>query len=149
MRPTEIIELLDLEPLADEGGLWAQVLIDEFSTAIYFLLTPDEFSALHRLPGPEVYHHYAGAPVELTVLAPDGSVKTHCLGDDLHAQQRPVAVVEGGAWQGSRTLGEWSLIGTTMAPAFRLEDFELADRSGLLKSYPDAVDRINALTRPT
>jgi predicted cupin superfamily sugar epimerase len=147
MNPEEIIELLGLEPLADEGGMWTQVLIDDYSTAIYFLLRPNDFSALHRLPGPEVYHHYAGAPAELSVLEPSGSIRTHMLGDDLETAQRPVVVVEGGTWQGSRTLGEWSLVGTTMAPAFRLEDFELADRAVLVAQYPDAVERINSLTR--
>ena len=60
MHPDEIIELLGLTPLADEGGMWSQVLLDEYSSAIYYLLAGDDFSALHRLPHPEIYHHYAG-----------------------------------------------------------------------------------------
>jgi predicted cupin superfamily sugar epimerase len=148
MSPEEVIELLRLEPLADEGGMWSQVSIDEFCTAIYFLLTPEDFSALHRLPGPEIYHHYAGAPVELTVFGNNEGMRTCLLGDDLETEQRPVIVVEGGTWQGSRTLGEWSLVGTTMAPPYRVEDFELGDRDELCEQYPSATDRIRSLSRP-
>ncbi len=147
MGADEIIELLGLEPLPEEGGMWAQVAIDDHSSAIYFLLQPHDFSALHRLPGPEIYHHYAGAAVELTVLHPEGSVTTPVLGCDLPAGERPAIVVPGGTWQGSRTLGAWSLVGTTMAPPFRDEDFELGERDVLVAAYPAAVDRIRALTR--
>ena len=87
--------LLGLEPLPDEGGWWAQVWYDNWSSAIYYLLTPDDFSALHRLPGPEVYHHYLGAPVELVTLHPGGGAQRRLLGPDLVAGQRPSAVVDG------------------------------------------------------
>ncbi len=142
-----IKRLLGLQPLADEGGWWSQVWYDERSSAIYYLLTPDDFSALHRLPGPEVYHHYLGAPVELVTLDDDSGLRRRILGPDLAAGQRPALVVDGGQWQGSRTKGAWSLVGTTMAPRFEVEHFELADRSTLTDRYPDAAELIDKLTR--
>ena len=139
--------LLGLEPLADEGGWWSQVWYDEYASAIYYLLTPEDFSALHRLPGPEIYHHYLGAPVELVTLHDPGGLERRLLGPDLTAGQRPAVVVEGGRWQGSRTLGAWSLVGTTMAPRFEIVDFELGDRATLTARFPTAADVIAALTR--
>lgn len=142
-----IKRLLELEPLADEGGWWSQVRFDTRSSAIYYLLTPEDFSAFHRLPGPEVYHHYLGAPVELVTLAEDSGMQRRILGSDLVAGERPALVVEGGWWQGSRTTGAWSLVGTTMAPRFELDDFELGDRATLTAQFPDAGRIIADLTR--
>jgi len=142
-----IKRLLDLQPLVDEGGWWSQVWYDERSSAIHYLLTPDDFSALHRLPGPEVYHHYLGAPVELVTLDDDSGLQRRILGPDLAAGQRPALVVDGGQWQGSRTTGAWSLVGTTMAPRFEVEDFELGDRAALTDRFPEAAELIDKLTR--
>lgn len=148
MTPAAIIGLLGLQPLVDEGGHWSQVWIDEHFTAIYFLLQqPDDFSAFHRPGGLELYHHYAGAPAELWQLRPDGSSGVSVLGPDLAAGQRPVVPVPDRVWQASRSLGEWSLLGCTMAPPFRWEGFELADRDALVAAYPDRADVIRALTR--
>ena len=148
VSPVEsIIEMLRLEPLADEGGLWSQVLIDEHSTAIFYLLQGHDFSALHRLPGPEVYHHYMGAPLEMLLLHPDGSASRPVLGIDLTAGQRPAVVVPGGVWQGSRSRGAWTLVGTTMSPPFRFGDLQLGDPDGLCDSYPAVTSDIRSLTR--
>lgn len=148
MTADEVIALLDLQPLEPEGGHWAQTWIDDHSTAIYFLIQLDQVSTFHRLHSVEVYHHYAGAPAELWLLHPDGTSGLALLGADLAAGQRPVAVVPPGTWQGSRPLGAWSLLGCTMAPGFRPEGFELADRARLLASYPDRTPEILALTHP-
>ncbi len=139
--------ILGLEPLANEGGWWRQVWYDVHSSAIYYLLTPDDFSALHRLSGPEIYHHYLGAPVELVTLHPDDGIRRRILGPDLRAGERPAAVVEAGRWQGSRTMGLWSLVGTTMAPRFDIDEFELGERDVLRQRFPDATDLIDNLTR--
>lgn len=145
----EVIELLGLEPLPGEGGQWAQTWRDEHSTAIYFLLRPDDFSALHRLDAVELWHHYAGAPVEMLLLEPGGAALRPLLGDDLAAGQLPVVVVEPGTWMAAGTGGEWSLVGTTMAPAFDEAGFELGDRPTLADAYPEAAADIARFTRET
>jgi predicted cupin superfamily sugar epimerase len=147
MTAEEVIELLGLEPLPDEGGRWVQTWSDEHSTAIYFLMTPDDFSAMHRLTSTEVWHHYAGATVRMVLLSPEGSVEQPSLGDDLAAGERPCAVVRGGVWMGASTTGEWSLVGTTMAPPWDEEQFELGDRDRLIAAYPGVADHIRRLTR--
>lgn len=144
----KVIEILGLVPLPQEGGHWSQVLLDGQSSAIYYLLNEGEFSALHRLPHPEVYHHYAGAPLELLVLHPDGRSEQPLLGTDLAGGHRPAIVVPAGAWQGSRPLGSWSLVGTTMAPPFTFNDFELGQRDQLCRLFPRRSGAIEGLTHP-
>lgn len=144
----DVADLLGLEPLPGEGGRWAQTHLDATSSAIYFLLAPGDFSALHRLPGDEIYHHYAGDPAELGLLHPDGSHEVRVVGDDLAAGLRPTLVVRAGTWQGSRTLGRWTLLGTTMAPPFSFEGLEVGDREALRQGWPAAGPLIDGLTRP-
>ena len=127
--------------------MFGQHYADEYSTAIYFLVRPDDFSALHRLTGAEVYHFYAGAPLQMLLLHPDGRIEHPLLGTDLEAGQRPSIAVTAGTWQGSSTTGEWSLVGATMAPGFTEEMFELGLRETLLATYPAAAVDIERLTR--
>ena len=159
--------MLGLQPLAREGGFYAEAyrsretlaatcLPDRYSgercfgTAIYFLLTPETFSALHRLKSDEIYHFYMGDPVETLALRADGSGEVLALGSDLYGGARPQAVIPAGAWQGSRLRagGKFALLGTTVAPGFEFSDFELGSREFLLAKYPDFSGMIRELTRP-
>ena len=142
-----MIELLGLEPLTGEGGQWAQAWRDEHCSAIYFLLRPGDFSALHRLGGVELWHHYSGAAVEMLLLEADGTVLRPRLGVDLAAGERPVMAVGAGAWMAAGTTGEWSLVGTTMAPPFDEASFEIGDRATLSAEFPEAAADIRRFTR--
>ena len=141
------ISLLGLEPLEHEGGLFRQMHLDEHSSAIYYLLVDPDFSALHALGSVEVYHWYAGAPLQLLLLHPDGRVEEPILGPDAGAGQRPQLVVAPGVMQGSSSTGSWSLIGTTMSPPFDWNGFKLGEREALQQQYPSAHERIGVLTR--
>ncbi len=147
MRASQVIALLGLEPLADEGGRFTETWRDRHGSAIYYLMQPEDFSAMHRLDGPELWHHYAGAAVDMLLLDPDGSITAPTLGDDLGRGQRPCVAVPTGVWVGAATTGEWSLVGTTMAPPFDLEGFELGDPAELVARYPAAADAIARLVR--
>jgi uncharacterized protein len=132
MDADAVIAALDLVP-HPEGGLYRQTWADAAGTAIYFLLRDGAGSDWHRVHGRvEIWHFYAGAPVELTISEqrPDDDwAHTEMLGTDLDAAQRPQAVVPAGAWQRARTLGAWSLVGCTVAPPFTFDAFELAPGS--------------------
>ena len=119
------------------------------STAIYYLLTADTFSAMHRLASDEIFHFYRGDPVEMLHLHPDGSHQVVVLGPDLEAGQRPQVVVPRHIWQGARLIpgGRYALLGTTVAPGFDYADYETAPRPTLLATHPAAKDLIRALTR--
>lgn len=162
----QIIAVLDLKPLPQEGGYYRETYragellpagaLPRFhgrdkvlGTAIYYLLTPDTFSALHRLPTDEIYHFYFGDCVDLLQLEPDGSGRVVRLGPDVLAGQTPQLVVPRGVWQGSRLVegGAFALLGTTMAPGFDFTDYEAGDRARLTAQYPAFAAWIAALTR--
>jgi predicted cupin superfamily sugar epimerase len=112
-------------------------------------LTPDTFSALHRLASDEVFHFYLGDPVEMLQVWPDGSHRVVLIGTDLAAGERPQVVVPRGIWQGARLRpgGRFALLGTTVAPGFDYADYETASRPALLATHPTAHALITALTR--
>lgn len=120
------------------------------STAIYYVLTPNTFSEIHRLATDEVFHFYLGDPVEMLQLAPDGRGAVVRLGSDLAAGDLPQVVVPAGVWQGSRLVsgGRFALLGTTVAPGFDFADYTHGQRDNLLADFPDFAELIRALTRP-
>jgi hypothetical protein len=130
-----IISLLDLKP-HPEGGYFRETFRDvgrdlgrdisgsggrAFSTAIYFLLKAGEVSRWHRVDAAEVWHFYRGAPLELRI---DKSV--YVLGSNLDEAQAPQVVVPPHAWQSARSLGDYTLVGCSVAPGFEFAQFELA-----------------------
>ncbi len=131
MTPGRIIDLLGLEP-HPEGGHYRETWRDAredgrgAGTAIYYFLQAGERSRWHRLDATEIWHFYAGAPLELLSSVERGIVKRHVLGPALLDGQAPQAVVSAGVWQSARSLGDWTLVGCTVAPAFEFEGFELA-----------------------
>ncbi|MDQ4093199.1 MAG: cupin domain-containing protein [Actinomycetota bacterium] len=142
-----IARILGLQQLPGEGGLFRRTYVDAHCSVIYFMLIAPDFSALHSLDGAETYHWYAGSPLRLLLLHPDGQVDQPVLGSDLVGGARPQVVVPAGVWQGSSSLGEWTLVGTTMAPAFQWSAFHLGRRTELVSGWPNAARQIRALTR--
>jgi predicted cupin superfamily sugar epimerase len=131
------------------GALPARYGADRaLGTAIYYLLTPGTFSAVHRLRSDEVFHFYAGDPVEMLLLE-EGGGRVVTLGNDLAAGLRPQQVVPAGVWQGSRLRpgGAWALLGTTVAPGFDFADYEAGARAELQRAWPAFATVIAELTR--
>ncbi|HWZ53061.1 MAG TPA: cupin domain-containing protein [Granulicella sp.] len=154
-------KLLELEPHPCEGGWFRRtyessetVALSRYAsprrtgTAIFYLLEPGTFSEMHRLRSDEIFHFYAGDPVEMLQLHPDGVGETVLIGNDLLAGQRPQVVVERDVWQGSRLVagGAWALLGCTVSPGFEYEDYESGDRESLCAAWPDHASLIAALT---
>lgn len=130
----QIIQMLSLAP-HPEGGHYRETFRDprtvdgagrSASTAIYFLLQAGEVSRWHRVDAAEIWHYYAGAPLELTIAEAGQPRKLLTVGTDLATGQRPQAVVPAHAWQTARSLGEWTLVGCSVAPAFEFAGFEIA-----------------------
>lgn len=120
-----------------------------FSTAIYFLLEAGQFSAFHRIKSDEVWHFYAGGPLEILSIDPTGHLTTHRLGLDLTRGERPQATIPAGHWFASRPAPgtTYTLVGCTVAPGFDFADFEMATRHGLAESFPMHSLIIQQLTR--
>jgi predicted cupin superfamily sugar epimerase len=128
-----VIRLLDLRP-HPEGGFFRETFRDpasvqgvrSASTAIYFLLARGQQSRWHRIDAAEVWHWYAGATLALDISNGAKAGLKLRLGSDLAAGERPQAVVPAGFWQRACSLGDWSLVGCTVAPGFEFSTFELA-----------------------
>jgi uncharacterized protein len=161
----DIIQCLELAPLPGEGGFFrenyrSQLTIPsevlptgytgnrQASTAIYYFLTPDTCSLLHRLTGDEIFHFYLGDPVEMLQLHPDGTGELITIGSELVAGMRPQVLVPAGSWQGSRLVsgGQFALMGTTMAPGFEFADYTSAMRNEPSENYPQYAALISVLT---
>jgi predicted cupin superfamily sugar epimerase len=144
LTAADVIRLLDLKP-HPEGGHFREIFRDvalvfppapaeegaaarAASTAIYFLLGRGERSHWHRVDTVEIWHWYAGAPLKLEIAREDGRRETVTLGNALAAGERPQAVVPAHAWQAAQSLGDWTLVGCTVAPAFDFAKFELAPK---------------------
>ena len=165
MSAAQIIDLLGLEPLPQEGGYFRETHRSDWSvpaaalpaaygaarplgSAIYYLITADCCSRMHRLPGPELFHFYLGDPVEMLQLHPDGSGERVVIGNRLRDGTRPQVMVPGASWQGARLTagGEFALMGTTMSPGFDFDDFEAGERDSLQAAWPEHAGLIAALT---
>jgi hypothetical protein len=132
LTATEIIKALDLSP-HPEGGFFRETFRDApgpdgraVSTAIYFLLNAGERSHWHRVDAVETWHWYAGAPMRLSMADTEGNVQSVILGNDLTNDQTPQYIIEKHQWQSALSLGNWTLVGCTVAPGFQFEGFELA-----------------------
>ncbi|MDR2578272.1 MAG: cupin domain-containing protein [Chitinispirillales bacterium] len=133
IKADELIQMLGLEP-HPEGGHYRETFRDEdcdangraFSTAIYFLLRAGEKSWKHCIDAAEIWHWYSGAPLLLRVEQ-NGKVEEFILGPDIAAGHRPQIIVHKHVWQSAHTLGEYTLLGCTVAPGFMFEHFELAE----------------------
>jgi len=127
----ELIAFLGLQP-HPEGGHYRQTFrapddARGASTAIYFLLKAGERSHWHKVTdADELWHYYAGAPLELSLSEDGRTVRRLRLGTDFALGEEPQLVVPRGTWQAARSLGAWTLIGATVAPGFLFERFELA-----------------------
>ena len=131
LSAADVIRHLDLRP-HPEGGHYRETYRAQkgaggrgWSTAIHFLLQAGERSHWHRIDADEIWHWHAGAMLSLSIA--DGTaIRSVLLGPDLAAGQRPQAVVPAHAWQAAESNGAWTLVGCTVAPAFRFEHFEMA-----------------------
>jgi len=161
----ELIERLELT-LHPEGGWYREVYRSDeelapaglpvrfdgprrCATAIYFLINHASFSALHRIRADEQWHFYAGSPLTVHVIHPDGSYRALHLGSCLESGQHFTVVVPHGCWFGASvdTPGGYALVGCSVAPGFEFADFELGGREALLALYPQHAALISRLTR--
>lgn len=118
-----------------------------FSTAIYFLLLKDLFSAFHRIKSDECWHFYEGESLKVHVLHLNGTYELIRLGKNMDAGEVYQAIVPAGAWFASETSGEYSFVGCTVAPGFDFADFELARAEELKSEYPEYASLIERLCR--
>ncbi|GAA4277826.1 cupin domain-containing protein [Aquimarina mytili] len=120
-----------------------------YCTAIYFLLTSDNFSAFHRIKQDEIWHYYKGSSLYVHVIDPNGEYKRHVVGVNIEQGESPQLVVPAGCWFASsvKDVDAFSLVGCTVSPGFDFDDFELAKRKSLIEQFPEHENIITQLTR--
>ena len=173
LSDNDIVELLDLAPLPDEGGFFYETYKSETivnvnginqtaSTQIYYMITEESFSALHKLTKDEVWHFYLGDPAELLLIYDDGQHEIITLGNDIMNGEILQFVVSQGIWFGVKLQNKgtsrvrrgnaqklkcgYALFGTTVAPGFEFSDFTLGPRDELIDQFPDLQHLITEYT---
>ena len=160
-----IINTLDLQ-LHPEGGYFKEMYRSvgsitqnilgkafsggrNYSTAIYFLLTSETFSAFHRIKQDEIWHFYKGATLRLHVISEQGVHSQILIGNNLEAGELPQYVVPANHWFAAEVVDKnaYTLVGCTVSPGFDFNDFELPKRSILLERFPMHLNLITRLTR--
>jgi predicted cupin superfamily sugar epimerase len=160
----EVIELLDLSPLEGEGGFYRETVVTPnpepamanapLNTAILFLVTAESWSGLHKLETDELFHFYMGDTCRMVVCSPQGELDERRLGTDLRSGCRVQTMVPGGMWQGTRLAGDdngefgYALLGTTMTPGFRQDQFTLATSLDLSTLPPNVADQLRPFLSP-
>ncbi|QCJ00223.1 cupin domain-containing protein [Agrobacterium larrymoorei] len=130
---SDLIAALNLEP-HPEGGFYRQTFRDKnggergHSTAIYYLLEKGQRSHWHKVTDAvETWHYYAGAPLALHLSEDGKNISTTTLGPSILDGERPQAIVPANCWQAAESLGEFTLVGCTVAPGFVFESFVMAE----------------------
>ena len=128
-----IIAVLNLEP-HPEGGFYRQTFRDPdreergHSTAIYYLLEKGQRSHWHKvIDAVEIWHYYAGAPLSLHLSEDGKRMTTVRLGPGVLDGDQPQAIVPANWWQAAESLGDFTLVGCTVAPGFVFDSFVMAE----------------------
>ena len=150
------IEKLNLSP-HPEGGYYRQTYKStektengkRFSTAIYYLLEGDDYSAFHRIKSDELWHFYEGGSLTIFVIDKNGELIEIKLGKNFEAGDVFQAIVKAGCWFAAKVNApaSYSLVGCTVSPGFEFEDFEIAKRFDLISLYPKHQEIIGKLTK--
>lgn len=166
-KASDVIQMLGLQPLPGEGGYYRETyrskevveitfpgeeksVARSLNTQIYYMVTEESFSVLHRLKQDEVYHYYSGLPSELFLIFPSGGAKIVKLGPNINKGEIPQLLIPAGTWQGVRLengRAGWSLMGTSVSPGFDFSDFEAGTRERLVEQYPDLKNLITLYTK--
>lgn len=151
MDAHDIIEKLNLSPLPQEGGYFKETFRDNadgqnYSTSIYYLITPQSFSKIHAVKSSEVFHFYCGDPVKMIQITPQGNLTEVILGNHLEKNEKPQVVVPAKTWQGTMLLpgGSWALLGCTVAPGFNFSDYIHGNPEELYCEFPQHKDLIKS-----
>lgn len=156
MKKEEIIEKLGLTPLVGEGGFAKEMYRSKKRLegrsacgTIYYMLTNRSCSTMHKLNDDETWYYHGGQPLKMLLIYEDHS-EIKKLGMDLPNGERPQITIEAGVWQGCLMDrdGEYTLVSTSMAPAYDPDGFVSGSYEQLLPllSNKEHIDLLSKLT---
>lgn len=133
---SDIIKRYDLSPLPGEGGYFR--FIDTFGEnagCIYYLITADTFSSLHRLSDDELWFFLEGGNAEQFIIHPDGREEVRTLSEEMRH-----SLVKAGCYQGTKLVsGTYALFSTVMSPRYS-DDMYSSPDDALLEAHPGAKE---------
>ena len=155
-----LVAALGLRPLPHEGGFFRRLWVAPparrggrpAASAIYFLLTRRDFSALHRIDAHEIWHFHAGDAIDHVRFGrPGRAPRIVRIGNAFARGEVPQVRVPAGVWQGARLVPGgrhgWALVGCTCTPAWTAAGAEFAGRAEFVAQFPRSAELIRALTR--
>lgn len=158
-RAKELIYQLQLSP-HPEGGYYKETSrsvkmvespqnreMRSAVTDIYFLLISNQPSRFHRVIHDEIWNYYEGDPLEIIEIQPDTLRLSKTILGNSGGIARYKHCVKGCNWQAEYSIGDYTLVGCTVAPGFDFSDFKFLKEeegvcSAVLKSNPELVDLI-------
>jgi uncharacterized protein len=122
-------------------------------TAIYYLLTGDQFSSFHRIKSDEIWHFYAGSSLSLHIIEGQGNdskLNEFRLGSNIDNKETLQAIIKAGCWFAASIddHNSYCLVGCTVSPGFDYRDWELGELQSLIRLYPQYKSIIEKYTRP-
>lgn len=156
MPAKQLIESLSLTP-HPEGGWYREIYRSDTKvsrqrkrrsalTQIYYLLEQDQVSRWHLINSDEIWHFYAGNALELFSYDPQAQqLERHVLGNPLDSHTS-VAIIKAGHWQAARPLGNYSLLGCSVAPGFEFREFRfVSDLPEHVGHFDGVLTNLNAM----
>lgn len=151
LTANQIIEKLELTP-HPEGGYFKEVYRSSdtvFSnnassersaiTDIYFLLKKGEISRFHKVLHDEIWNFYLGDPLKL-IDYHKSKANEIILGDNnLNFKY----TIKSKHWQAAESLGDFSLVGCTVAPGFDFSDFSFMEDEDTKQTINDLFNIYN------
>ena len=119
-------------------------------TAIYYLLTGNQFSSFHIMKSDEIWHFYSGSSLTLYIIDSKGKINKVVLGPNFNEGERFQVVVKSGCWfaVSINKKNSYSLVGCTVSPGFDYKDWKIGNRKRLTEMYPEHKKIIEKFTRP-
>ncbi len=153
------INKLDLKP-HPEGGYFKEIYrgktmieltgydgLRNTATSIYFLLDKQDKSHFHRLRSDEIWYYHEGVPLTVCMFDAKGNYGETMLGKNVEKGEKLQVIMEAGTIFGAWHPNEngYTLMGCMVSPGFDFKDFELVEKSKLLKFFPDKKEIITIL----
>ncbi len=145
-RALTLIDTLALSP-HPEGGYYKEMYrsdtrvhsphagaMREALTDIYFLLLSGQISRFHRVLHDEIWHLYEGAPLVLVEIEANGTEIREVRLEGSGPPPKYKYCVKGGNWQAAFSMGEYTLVGCTVAPGFDFTDFQFLSQNTELQT---------------
>ena len=120
-------------------------------TAIYYLLTGNQFASFHIMKSDEIWHFYSGSSMTLYIIDSKGKLKEAFLGPNISKGETFQLTIKSGCWFAA-SLNEkrsYSLVGCTVSPGFEYKDWEIGNRKRLAELYPQHKQIIERYTKPS